>query len=401
MTWYKTGTVAVTNGSATVTGTGTSFISNVQTGDGFTLLADDRIYEIQDVVSNTELTLASNFDGATQTGQSYMIIPTRGVAQDAVEALQAAVTTMNTFINGALSGVFPAGTEAIPGLRFDNDPDSGLRRVSSNRTALVVGGSDVLTVAPSGIEAPAYGGDGVQANALDTTAGRLMAVGAFGLGQDAGPLIADIDALTTSGFYQGYAGLHGSATPGNNPFPNDGGAFGLISMNAAIGASDAYRVQIATLFSAADFQMKIRSRSTSDWGDWTLVHNNMTAVGTVSVDGSNNPNGAIVESGSNANGSYTRFADGTQICYHTMTATVAIDTALMGGFRSDAQTWTYPMPFSVAPTGLSGELVAVTDGFGVNMTAGGTTQNNFVWVAITSQASAARSARLMAIGRWR
>ena len=35
MAWYKTGTVSVTNGSTTVTGTGTDFITAVRAGDGF------------------------------------------------------------------------------------------------------------------------------------------------------------------------------------------------------------------------------------------------------------------------------------------------------------------------------------------------------------------------------
>ena len=35
MAWYKTGTVSVTNNSATVTGSGTNFVSGAQVGFGF------------------------------------------------------------------------------------------------------------------------------------------------------------------------------------------------------------------------------------------------------------------------------------------------------------------------------------------------------------------------------
>ena len=35
MAWYRTGTVTVTNGSATVTGAGTDFVSNTQIGECF------------------------------------------------------------------------------------------------------------------------------------------------------------------------------------------------------------------------------------------------------------------------------------------------------------------------------------------------------------------------------
>jgi hypothetical protein len=65
-------------------------------------------------------------------------------------------------------------------------------------------------------------------------------------------------------------------------------------------------------------------------------------VGTVSqADGI--PTGAIVQSGSNADGSYVRWADGTQICHHRITL----------GFVSSASlyaAWTFPQAFSAAPT---------------------------------------------------
>lgn len=56
-------------------------------------------------------------------------------------------------------------------------------------------------------------------------------------------------------------------------------------------------------------------------------------VGTVSQSGGV-PTGAIIEQGGNANGFYVRFADGTQICWHTFITSSSADS-----------TWTFPIVF--------------------------------------------------------
>lgn len=53
------------------------------------------------------------------------------------------------------------------------------------------------------------------------------------------------------------------------------------------------------------------------------------------------PTGAVMERGSNANGDYTRFADGTQICSHR----IALN--YLGGFGCGG-TWTFPASFDNA-----------------------------------------------------
>jgi hypothetical protein len=70
--YYNTGTVSVTNGSETVTGTG--FASDME-GRCFRVseFADD--YVIRDVVSATEITLDRKYKGDTGSGKSYAIDP--------------------------------------------------------------------------------------------------------------------------------------------------------------------------------------------------------------------------------------------------------------------------------------------------------------------------------------
>lgn len=75
MAWYRTGTVAVTNGQPGVVGTGTEFAANVLVGDTF-IGPDGRVYEIIGVASNTAMSIRPNYQGATATGQAYGVSPT-------------------------------------------------------------------------------------------------------------------------------------------------------------------------------------------------------------------------------------------------------------------------------------------------------------------------------------
>ncbi|HDR9130804.1 TPA: tail fiber domain-containing protein [Burkholderia vietnamiensis] len=75
MPWYSTGTVAVKNGSTAVTADGSKFIGNVKSGDIFAVLNDGHIYEIDEIVSATQLTIKRPYAGADGTGLGYDIIP--------------------------------------------------------------------------------------------------------------------------------------------------------------------------------------------------------------------------------------------------------------------------------------------------------------------------------------
>ena len=68
-------------------------------------------------------------------------------------------------------------------------------------------------------------------------------------------------------------------------------------------------------------------------------------VGTVSESGGD-PTGAVIERGSNSNGDYVRFADGTQICWSRVTLDDVITDAII------ARTWTFPASFADRSTPL-------------------------------------------------
>lgn len=86
--WYRTGTLSVTNGSATVTGSSTGWNTTVRAGD-FLFVGSSQPVEVGAVVSNTQLTLVNTWAGATASGQSYAVAPGAAwgdVSQYAVEA---------------------------------------------------------------------------------------------------------------------------------------------------------------------------------------------------------------------------------------------------------------------------------------------------------------------------
>ena len=61
-----TGTVAVTTGSATVTGTGTLFTTELRVGETIRIVAE--VFRVSAIASNTSLTLSSNYLGTTASG---------------------------------------------------------------------------------------------------------------------------------------------------------------------------------------------------------------------------------------------------------------------------------------------------------------------------------------------
>lgn len=99
---------------------------------------------------------------------------------------------------------------------------------------------------------------------------------------------------------------------------------------------------------------------------------------------------AIVESATNANGSYVRYADGTQICYKVLTIPTATTFA-----------WTYPAAFLTGTVGLPSAMpYGVTAG--TTVTDGGT--NTSIQVALTSVSTGAYVSggmAIIAIGKWR
>ena len=151
MAWYDTGTVSVTNGSATVTGSGTNFVSGAQVGEGF-YGPDGRLYEIQAIVSATSLTLADNYLGSTQSGQVYKIVPTQSLVANLASQVSTLISDFQTVADEAGEGKFADGSAASPGITFTQDQDTGFFRDTANEIGISIGGAKKAEFNSSGVD---------------------------------------------------------------------------------------------------------------------------------------------------------------------------------------------------------------------------------------------------------
>ena len=170
-------------------------------------------------------------------------------------------------------------------------------------------------------------GAAVQSSATDTTEGKLLAVGAFGLGaDDAMPVADDCNALTTTGFF---------STTG----ATSNAAAAVESVLIVYRAGDAIAQQ--QIVGRTIWARESASAGVS-WGPWAIV--GPVLVGSV-TQSEGIPTGAAIENGSNANGDYVRFADGTQFCWQNgLTFTEEFYGERLGGGN-----WVFPAAFADTP----------------------------------------------------
>lgn len=128
---YTAGTVAVTNGSPTVTGTSTSWetrgiYGSSVSGDvaNWFVGPDGVVHQIKSVDSDTQITLLTNYAGSTASGQSYTIRRTHYA--NASQGLNLFVARQNEdlYVAGPVSGG-ELGTSGI------NTADGGVLKISN------------------------------------------------------------------------------------------------------------------------------------------------------------------------------------------------------------------------------------------------------------------------------
>lgn len=206
--WYSTGTVGFTNGSSTVTGTGTAFIGNAAVGMAIRKLGAAQLYQITGIVSATELTITPAYDAGSETGAAYEIVPIQGYLVETHAALTALLAQIDSYIDGPLAGVFDSDVTAGGGLAAASHVDvgqasgggaTGRLSGSLDRLALVPtdragdfdtarelsfdAAGDGLWTAEGGLRVNgALTGTAVVQNKTDMTDGRIATVGWMGLG---------------------------------------------------------------------------------------------------------------------------------------------------------------------------------------------------------------------------
>ena len=111
--------------------------------------------------------------------------------------------------------------------------------------------------------------------------------------------------------------------------------------------------------------------------------------------------GAIIERGSNANGEYVKYADGTMICTYKATVTdQAISSAYQGLFTG-GRSWTLPHEF-IEPPICKGDIIWGTSASWAILNSSTISTAVFVAVDVVSRASGTSTQlSFMAIGRWK
>lgn len=330
--WYSAGTVAVTANSATVTGTGTQFSSNVRVGDAF-IAPDGRLYEVSNVASSTVISIKPNYQGSTASGQAYAVAPMLGYDKDLSDRFNLIANQWGT----QLSSLRPWATAATADIALSNlgGSQTGTKvfkgSPADGRTALELGNAATRAV---------------QTSPTDTTAGALMAVGAFGLGSLALQTLTDPYSAPATGFYR----------LNNSTGMPDLTTWSLQHVSRDSATGRAAQKAWSDVGGGAEWR-RIRTGA-GVWQPWHKQFDTGNILGTVSQSGGV-PTGAIIERGSNANGSYVRLADGTQECWTNKTATVPVG-GVVGFSFTNAATFFGEVPAlftSVSPESFTLEIV--------------------------------------------
>lgn len=222
-------------------------------------------------------------------------------------------------------------------------------------------------------------GAGVQANSEDSTSGRLLSVGAFGLGNvsELPPLMSSLDATSSpEGTWRFNPTTIGTFPPGIS------GSWGL----ATIKRYSATTIHQTIARNNADGGSWWRTFDGWSWQPWRRVFDSGNVIGAVSQSGGAT-SGGLIEKGNNANGFYRRFACGFMECWHSAPAS-------SGG----SATWTFPSTFFETPAVTGSAIAAVTAAFQLDGAAS-TTSAAF---SVRSKTDARRSDNcyLRATGRW-
>jgi len=407
MPWYKTGTVSVTLNSNAVTGSGTAFIANTRVGDAFRG-PDGRWYEVTNAPSDTSLSIDPPYQGATASGGGYALAPMQGYVKDSADALRSLVNTYGA----KLAALGTTGN-------YDTLP------VSKGGT----GGTDQAT-ARTGLGLGTAATGTVQTSLSDTTANRLLAVGAFGW--NGGTCIAlpvtDLNTVTTSAEYALGAG-------GTN-LPNNAQAWYL----RVVRHTTLVLQEVRGMTAANAGQVWVRVYTGAVWTAWSKQASSganaditsltglttalsvaqggtgvtttaalLSALQTAGAYGKSNilgtvsqsagvPTGAIIEAGSNSAGSFTKFADGTLIAIVRNAGPFAVTAnaaTIIGPFTTPATfiDSTYAA-FAIAIPTATNDIYGVVSAYAVT-----TSSVSFVFRnGVTGQN--VTNIKILLIGRW-
>ncbi|MFJ5538528.1 hypothetical protein [Vreelandella titanicae] len=216
-----------------------------------------------------------------------------------------------------------------------------------NNAAANLNVAEIVHAPGSGLNNEA--GDAYSRDVIGDAAAPLMAKGYLGLGAPTAYFLSgdgvldsldDISSLLT--------GFHStdSNTIGN---PDNRTATSIINLN------DGIRNILLQITTDGDFRIK-----SDDVSSWVNFFNSANAVGSNSHNGTS-PSGSIFQIGSNSDGTYIKYFDGTLICirkdYNLGDPTFSGDGTWGNLYETSPVDWTYPWPFiSSGPSFFDGRL---------------------------------------------
>lgn len=284
MSWHRAGTVSVTNGSTTVTGVNTAFAANTRVGDAF-IGPDGRQYELQNVASDTVISIFPAYIGPTASGQAYVIAPIQGYPKGLCDQ----VRDWTNQYGGKMAALGTTGNyDILP-------PAKG----GTGRTSVgTVIASDVV------------------ASATDTTQGRVLAVGYCGLGARDNAIYAGNNLnpsdYITGGDICGQFNIDG--------FARTGALITQAGSNSTAASQQFVDWSSGVLFS--------RGKSGSAWSPWNRL------------------SPEYIENG---NGRAVKIQDGTMICWGGSQTLGTINITTGAVFASQQFTLTFPAAFVSEP----------------------------------------------------
>jgi hypothetical protein len=233
-----------------------------------------------------------------------------------------------------------------------------------------------------------------QTSPTDTTAGALMAVGAFGLGANAKVTAVNIDDPVA--VPKGLVFCSGpSGTTGTLPTP-----YGILWSGGI--SNDGFAQEWYEVGTGATTKRHYyRTMYNGVLGPWRELYHTGNILGTVSQSGGV-PTGAIIERGSNANGEYVRYADGTQICLGVYRTLVYGSTTVLQVTEYHAASFINANYITVWNSDLSTEFLAASKRSGIHdISSRSTAACVLRFVGGGSFVSGdVMGARALSIGRW-
>jgi hypothetical protein len=342
---YSAGTITVAANGTAVSGSGTAWATaGFQEGDLF--FANGFVGIILSVESNIALTLAQPWKGGALAGSSYRLRYQGDGSRLTAQARQLIELLSGSGNLDALSGLQGAA-DKLP--YFTGAGTMSLATISAFARS-IIDEPDVASFMDK-LGAGTKGQDILGATSMANLFSKLGPM--FGgpaptpSSAEVGLTDGDFNTIIVPGVYT----IAGTWVNG----PNGSGSYtGVLEVRARTFNNGFWQI----LRVGTDTRRRYTNSSGgAAWNNaWERIEN--PTVGSVSQSGGI-PTGSVIERGSNANGEYVRFADGTQICWGT--GTVSAVTAANNLFGATSGVGVYGNATVVLPAAFSSTLYSVSN----------------------------------------